>query len=351
MHFTKPVLINTFPFHCCIVFCQRVRVEKIQNTKTPRTTTVRKYRIGKNPKDKMYLLVNVGILTLLTKWTCNAIANFNTCPKSPPIVLNAINKCWSDNHCQDNEQCCPTALGNVCLMKMISLYCPDGSPRTSVCNTDKDCAPYESCLYKYCCKINKTGYCPTSHFFDINFGEREKRCRHDFDCDGIQKCCRLDDGYKCITPLSEAYQKPGKCPSPNSLPDKDDFRCSKDSDCDGWKKCCVTLNGLYCKNPTVLPFKYRAKKTVIGRRGTSCPNDEAPVGVCNTSADCTVDYFCLNSVCCKAEVNVCPPLKIAQEMKPESEGKCSSDSDCKSNNTKCCATGTGKHCLKVGYHF
>ncbi|KAL1237036.1 Uromodulin-like [Trichinella spiralis] len=250
----------------------------------------------------MYLLVSIGIFTLLSKWTCNAVSNFNSCPKSPPIVLNAINKCWSDNHCQNNEQCCPTALGNVCLMRVISLNCPDGSPRTTACNSDKDCASYE-------------------------------------------------DGYKCITPLSEAYQKPGKCPSPNSLPEEDDFRCSKDSDCDGWRKCCVTLNGLYCKNPIVLPFKYREKKMVIGRRGTSCPNDEPPVGVCNTSADCTVDYFCLNSVCCKAEVNVCPPLKIAQEMKPENEGNCSSNSDCKSNNTKCCATGIGKHCLKVGYHF
>ncbi|CAI5778177.1 four-disulfide core domain 5 [Podarcis lilfordi] len=92
--------------------------------------------------------------------------------------------------------------------------------------------------------LEKFGTCPPNPFKCSVKGQ--DACNHDYDCEGIQKCCYFNCGKICRNP----QEKAGSCPILPyfcSVPEGD--LCSSDYDCPEKKKCCYVNCGKSCVDP------------------------------------------------------------------------------------------------------
>ena len=95
------------------------------------------------------------------------------------------------------------------------------------------------------CNLSKKGKCPVVKMAQC-FMKPEDKCQGDYDCPGIQKCCKeICGALVCQEPFFNLAKKPGICPTrpPGIMvkcmdPSTVKNECQTDKDCSGFKKCC-----------------------------------------------------------------------------------------------------------------
>lgn len=129
-------------------------------------------------------------------------------PSICPRFLQTSHQCHSDSDCRVGSKCCRDSCGTqVCQADRIVPSCPRLNIHTDImcfkgrdlCYRNSDCRRGEICCKNGCnynvCqrKTEKPGRCPVSiggsRPLSVCRPRSNPRCRNDYDCRGIQKCC------------------------------------------------------------------------------------------------------------------------------------------------------------------
>ncbi|KAK7878628.1 hypothetical protein WMY93_030464 [Mugilogobius chulae] len=212
--------------------------------------------------------------------------------------------------------------------------------------------------------VEKPGTCPKTNMYGHRHYRHvwhcQNKCFQDFQCPGIQKCCRVGCQQICVDPEIVLPPKPGSCPNPHHHHHHHHHhrrhhgcftKCSSDHDCMGDHKCCPSRCGQTCMKPD-LPTP---------KPGTCPPAPPPPFGGfgiclrgCTSDDDCRGDHKCCSNGCgmvCMEPMRdtrpgTCPPPMphLLPHFAP-CRDQCTEDNQCPPF-LKCCYSGCGMQCLK-----